>query len=262
MKFYFTLFLILSSVFIGLCCFVSQNSTAQKTAASFNSFLPETQTSPQATPSAQKLTETSGWRTYRDTGGRYEFKYPPNFKVEQNGGSVRLFHQIKFKHQSPCQPQINADGNEDEYEGKKLEYLVDFDISFRIIDGGIKEAYIADGYDKDYAAKIADWLTREYEKVEVLKPDQRLNIKTLKFYSGDTPSSCGSYVYGIPLVPQKTLLVKRVFITLLNVSATYYLDVPVAEEYTKRLKKKKDLIAPEREEQIFYTVLSTWQKLK
>lgn len=263
MRFYFALCSVLLSLFIGLSCFAPQNSTAQKAASNLSPLSSETSNSLQATvPPAQDFLETKDWLTYRDASERFEFKYPPNFKVERKDDFVKLFHQIKFKHRSPCQPQINADGEEDEFEGEKLDYLVDFDVSFRIVDGGIKDAYLAEDYDENYAAKIAEQLISEYEKVEILRPDQSLNAKNLKIYSGDAPTSCSNYTYAIPLTPRETLLVKRVFITLLNVSATYYLDVPVSERYRKRLKKEKDLIEPEQEKQVFYTVLSTWQKLK
>lgn len=264
MKFYVILYLLLSSSFVSLCCFVSQNSTAQNTADNLNSSLPKTQSSPEAASLlAQKLLDTSNWRTYREAGGGYEFKYPSNLRVEQNGEIVRLFHQIKFKHQSPCQPQINAGGEEDEYEGKKLDYLIDFDMSFRMVDGGIKDAYLAGEYDEDYAVKTIKDLDKFYKQSNFLLENSKLNPVSIKdIKQGGGTGGCGSYVYAIPLAAQKSLLVKRVYITLLNVSATYYLDVPVAEAYTKRLKKRKDLIVPEQEEQLFYTIIATWQKLK
>lgn len=260
MKQYLAVSFLMAFFLFGVGC-LSQKSTAQKAEANSDPAASKVKVPPAKPLSPKTLADTDAWLTFRESGGRYEFKHPPNFKVEQQAAAIRVFHQVEFKHQSPCQPQLNESGQPDEANGKKLTRLTDFNVTFRLVDGGLKEAYLLENYSDKFASEIADWLTEQYKTVEVFDSEQRLNAENLKFYSGDTPTGCGSYNYAVPLAAEKTLLVKRAEITLLNVGTTYYMDAADRRRYAKRLASVRNLIDPAEEERIFRTILSTWRKL-
>jgi len=256
----FKLFLACSLILLAFGCGASQPTTAQQSMPG-KTPLPVANVLPTPEP-LPELVKTENWLTFRRADGVFEFKYPPNFKIEQKSNSVRLFHQTKFKHRSPCEPQINSDGQPDEYEGKKLDYLVDFDVSFRIVEGGIREAYLAEKYEASAAAELAE----KFEKLDPSKSlfsNGRFDPAKIKLYEHQANSGgCGDIYYMLPPSVSKTLIVKRLYVTLTNASATYLLDTPVSKEYRQRLKKTKEAIFQDAEKQIFYTVLSTWRNLR
>jgi len=125
-------------------------------------------------------TDTSNWKTYRDSQYNYEFRYPEKILLSNEGETVSLNHQIPYRNSGECD-MVGGD--------KIYELLTDFSATFKIVDG-LKKLNVIDG------ELSAGGLQGVYE------------------YNG--AEGCGETVYYFPFGSDKTLVIKRANVQILS----------------------------------------------
>lgn len=125
--------------------------------------------------------ETANWKTYINSQYGFEFKYPEKLSLSTSGEIINLSHSIPFE---------NRDGGCDMKGDAELsKTLVDFGLSFRVVDGEVSPPYVDGTFSKGV-----------------------LNGKWA--YMG--AEGCGETNYYFPTVGNKTLVVIKTEVQILS----------------------------------------------
>jgi hypothetical protein len=160
------------------------------------------------------------------------FRYPATLALKDQGGIVGLTHSVAYPHPNFCELRGGA---------KQLDAIIDFNLSFTLIDKSLKNAVrdiIPSNIINDYFKSDSVNLTPGYI--------DELNTGVLKGYRiTNGAEGCGEYAYFFPLSPDSTLRVTRAFVSEfqpINANAQTYLKVP-------------GIIPPDEEKNIFQNIL-------
>ena len=165
----------------------------------------------------------SNWKTY--SGINFSFRYPSNLTVKVKNKTVELSHKIKFRHTDPCDASDKP---------KKFALLEDFNATFTVEKSNTNSE--TGGVTKEFWEKTSEGLIDTGN----LKGSVALN----------TAEGCGEYVYTFPGKNGKTLLVKRLQISLFQPTSYQNGDA-------KKALKLKGVIKPEQESRIFKLIVES-----
>jgi len=188
--------------------------------------------------------ETADWKTYSYKNDKkeyeFEFKYPDIITISRDYGLwIDMVHSVPFEHDDPCDFKGDA---------SPLEKLIDFKITIYVIERNLIEAMCSAPY--DYEVDCSSYIIDNEVKPDPGYVDE-IAINSLHGYRITTGvEGCGRYEYYFSLNPEVTLVIWRSFIAEFNPAAT-----TLAEEYLKI----PGIITPEKEEELFNQMLSTFK---
>jgi hypothetical protein len=187
--------------------------------------------------------KSEGWKTYRDKELKFELKYPAKLiQLSKNKGQLKLLHSIPFEHPRPCEFDDTPD--------LPLAELIDFNVGIEVVNKDLRGAVVL------YEGSAAEYFLTRFTSNSVLKIEpgyiDTAGAGRLKGYRiSQGIEGCGRFTYYFSLDSVATLVVTREFITEFK-SNTY------AENYLKL----PGVIIPEKEEQLFNQILTTFKFLK
>lgn len=134
------------------------------------------------------------------------FIYPGSLKLISKENSINLYHQIKFENSGDC------DMTE---EGKKYEYLTDFDLTISITNKDIVSSM----------KEFSPYIPEENFIIGKVQPspgfiDEYSNGKYAGYSIYEGAEGCGHTIYYLSITPQKTLVVKNKSIQILSSART------------------------------------------
>jgi len=184
--------------------------------------------------------ETTNWKIYRNEEYGFELRYPEDLlTLSEKEKKIILTHSIPYEHPDPCDFKGNA---------PPLKKLTDFEVSVEIINKSLRETVIAN--ESDYL--VSKFLLDNKLKISPGFIDE-FSIGSLKGYRiSKGVEGCGTYTYYFPLNSKNTLLIRRSWIAEFN---------PINADYEKYLKLP-GIIPPDKEENLFNQILSTFRFLK
>jgi hypothetical protein len=185
--------------------------------------------------------KSEGWKTYHDKELKFELKYPAKLiQISKEGQRLKLLHSIPFEHSNPC--------DFDDTPDPPFKELTDFNVTLEILDKNLKGAVLW------YEASAAEYFLTRFTSDSVLQLEpghidtvRAGLLKGYRIFQG--AEGCGRFNYYFVLDAANTLAVTRKHITELD---------PVIESY-KENRKLPGVIVPEREEELFNSILSTFK---
>jgi len=176
---------------------------------------------------------TAGWKTYTNSEYGFEFRYPDALTISKEKDKITIIHSIPFVHTDPCDFKGGA---------PQLQKLTDFNVGVEVVDNDIINTIIK-GQSEYFVLNYV-----KNNKIEIVKDFiDEVDIGGLKGYKITSGvEGCGEYTYYFIISPQKTLLLKRPFITELINEPQQYL-------------KLSGIIKPEEEVKLFNQIISTFK---
>lgn len=187
--------------------------------------------------------KADAWKTFRDKELHFEIKYPAKLlRLSQDNQRLKLFHSIPFEHPNPC--------DFDDTPDPPLSELIDLNVSIEVLDKNLKGAVLW------YETSAAEYFLARFtsDSVFPLKPGyiDTVRVGSLTGYRIlQGVEGCGRWAYYFPLQYERTLVVIRARITELD---------PIVKNY-KENRKRPGVILPEKEEELFHRILSTFRFL-
>ena len=149
-----------------------------------------------------------------------------------------MTHSIPLEHPDPCDFRGDA---------PPLSTLTDFEVSIEVVSQSLREAIIAN--ESDYL--VSKFLIDDKLQIEPGFIDE-VSVGSLQGYRITSGvEGCGEYTYYLPFTSRKVLIVKRSFIPEFK---------PIIANYEEYLKVP-GIIPPDREEELFNSILSTFRFL-
>lgn len=181
----------------------------------------------------------AGWKTYRNEILKFQIRYPQEtISLSEKQNKIILSHSVVFEHDDPC---------DFKGEGLKLKELVDFNVSFELLNRGFDMA-VKETQGEDF---FADYFSRNKLKTEPGFIDE-IKIGNLSGYVvTQGTEGCGQYLYYFPLNSENTLVIWRAFIPELQ---------PAVASYQDNLNLP-GIIFPEKEKILFEQIFSTFKPI-
>ncbi len=204
-------------------------------------FLASVLVSPLFIANSREENKADGWKTYRDKGQGFEIKYPAKLiRLSKDDQRLKLLHSIPFEHPNPC--------DFDDTPDPPLSELVDFNIGIEVLDKNLKGAIVS------YETSAAEYFLARLTSDSVLQLEpgyiDTLRIGPLAGYRiPQGVEGYGRLAYYFPLRSEKTLVVTRARIIELD---------PIIKNYIEN-RKLPGVIPPEKEEELFNRILSTFK---
>jgi len=184
--------------------------------------------SPTTTPDA-----IAYWRTFLNEYSGFEFKYPNNFLLREDGTMVSLEHSVPHKYSDPCDLK---DGT------RMLDKVVDFNAKYEVVNVKPEEAV---------QSKLS-YLANDILLNGKIRPELAYSVGNLKGYKHEMGAEgCGLETYFFEVNNEGTLVVERQLSperTLLITNYQKFLALP-------------GIITPEEEIKIFNQILATFKDL-
>jgi hypothetical protein len=191
---------------------------------------------PSPSPEIMVVTPTQvdhGWKTYQYEGYGFDISVPDQISILEDADGITLFHTVRHEHPNPCDFRGT---------GELLEELTDFEVRIEVVNQGLFDAV----GEKEYESFASEYVV---ENEFVISPGfiDEVDIGFLHGYRITMGvEGCGAYMYYFPFNPEKTLYVKRSYITeFMSFISNYqdYLALP-------------GIIPPTEEEDLFNEILA------
>lgn len=217
--------LVFTIIAAAVSCFSCSVKTEAQKNTNQNSGTAQTQTNGNNSE-VKNAIDTSNWKTYKNAGDGFSFKYPAALIVQKKAREVRLYHTVDFTHRDPC------DGRDEPPMQKKL---VDFDLRIKI-------------ENKSFQSRKWEEEDRDAE-IKLGAANQNAAGKIVsRGYDG-----CGFDEYVFPFGNNKTFVMRRQIIGLFS---PIYGDFPGAKE----ARQLPDLL--ENEDEIIRGILESFSRVK
>ena len=194
------------------------------------------QTEPTSSPVIEVVTPTEveqGWNTYQYENYGFEISVPDHISILEDADGITLFHAVPHEHPNPCDFRGT---------GELLEELTDFEVRIELVEQDLFGAVS----EKEYESFASEYVV-DNELVSSPGFIDEVDIGLLHGYRITMGvEGCGAYKFYFPFNPEKTLYVKRSYITEFMPFITNY------EDYLAL----PGIIPPAEEEEFFIKILS------
>lgn len=185
--------------------------------------------------------KSEDWKTFRDKEQHFEIKYPAKLlHISKDNQRLKLLHSIPFEHPNPCDFDDNPD--------PPLAELADFNVGIEVVNKDLRGAVAL------YEGSAAEYFLTRFTSNSVLKIESgyidSVRVGSLTGYRiSSGVEGCGHFSYYFALDSVSSLVVTRAYITELD---------PIIINY-KENRKLPGVIVPEKEEELFNNILTTFK---